>query len=203
MTKPSTTRKVPRLDATALKTVSRTMRQNKPFMDLVQGTPFYKELVQTVHENLKRTAAHRLSESKDVLKFVFARFLHVSLVHSLMVLLSHEPDCLVVFSNPRRRQKVEVYTDLDDHHRRFYLVDVYKGGDLFQQLSFWDKDGFVSYLIGLWSEQLPKEISVFRSSIPIAGPVHTFLRQVGEAFGETKVPPRIVRIYNKHMAQLV
>lgn len=197
----STIRTIPRLDATALKTVTKTMLQNKPFMDLVQGTPFYKQLVQTVHENLKRTSAHRLSESKDVLKFIFARFLRVSLVHSLMVLFSHEPDCLVVFSNPRRRQKVDVYTDLDDHNRRFYLVDVYKNNALHQQLSFWDKDGFVSYLIGLWNEQLPKEVRVFRSSVIVSGPIHIFLRQVEEAFGETNIPPRIVRLYNQHMTQ--
>lgn len=199
MTTPSTTRKIHRLDATALKTVTKTMRQNKSFMDLIQGTPFYKELVQTVHENIRRTSAQRLSENKDVLKFIFIRFLHVNLIHALIVLFSHEPDCLVVFSNPRRRQKMDIYTDLDDHQRRFYLVDIYKGGELFQQLSFWDKDAFVSYLIHLWNEQLPKEISVFRSSIPISGSVHTFLRQVEDAFGKTKIPPKIVRLYNQYI----
>lgn len=200
---PSTTRTVPRLDSTALKTVTKTMRQNKEFMDLVQGTPFYKQLVQTVNENLKRSGARRLSENKDVLKFIFTRYLNVSLVHCLLVLFSHEPDCMVVFSNPRHHQKVEIYTDLDDHHRRFYLVDVYKNDTPHQQLSFWDKDGFVSYLFGLWNKQPPKEVSVFRSSIIVSGPVHTFLRQVDEAFGETKIPPRIVRLYNQHMGQSV
>ena len=197
-----TTKKVPRLDATVLRTISRTMKQNKEFRTLVQNTPYYKDLVQTVQKNVKLSGVSRLSESKDELKFIFSRLIHLNLIHSLLVLFSHEPDCLVVLLFPRRHMKVEIYTDRDDQHRPFYLVDVYKNDEILRQLSFWNKDEFVSYLIGLLAQNLPKEVSVFRSSISVsASPVHSFIQLVGEAFGQTKVPQKIVRLYNQRTKQ--
>lgn len=198
------TKKVPRLDTTALRTITKTMKTNKQFRTLVQSTPFYKDLVQTVQKNVKLSGVRRLSENKDELKFLFSRFLHLNLIQSILVLFSHEPDCLVVLVFPRRHMKVEIYTDRDDQDRSFYLVDVYKNDDIIQQMSFWNKDEFVLYMIGLLMDNLPKEVSVFRSTISVsASPIHTFIQLVGETFGQTKVPQKIVRLYNQHTKQQV
>lgn len=193
-----TTKKVPRLDATALRTITKTMKTNKQFRTLVQSTPFYKDLVQTVQKNVKLSGVRRLSENKDELKFLFSRFLHLNFIHSILVLFAHEPDCLVGMLFPRRHMKVEIYTDRDDQHRPFYLVDVYKNDDIIRQLSFWNKDEFVLYLIGLLRDNLPKEVNVFRSTISVsASPIHAFIQLVGETFGQIKVPQKIVRLYNQ------
>ena len=197
----NSTKKVPRLDVLALRTIAKTMKTNKQFKTLIQSTPSYKDFIQTVHKNVKLKGAnlHTLSENKEELKFIFSRFVHLNLIHSLLVLFSHEPDCLVEMLFPRRHMKVEIYTDKDDQHRPFYLVDVYKNDEIVRQLSFWNKDEFVSYLIGLLKENLPKEISVFRSSISVsASSVHSFIQLVRETFDETKVPQKIVRLYNQH-----
>lgn len=195
------TKKVPRLDATALRTITKTMKTNKQFRTLVQGS-FYKDLVQTVQKNVKLSGVRTLAENKNELKFLFSRFLQVNLIHSILVLFSHEPDCLVVLAFPRRHMKVEIYTDRDDQQRPFYLVDVYKNDTILRQFSFWNKDEFVAHLIGLLRDNLLKEVSVFRSSISVsASPVHAFLRLVGEAFGQTKIPQKIVRLYNQHTTQ--
>lgn len=193
------TKKVPRLDVMALRTITKTMKQNKQFKSMVQNSPFYKDFVQTVQKNIKRSAVSTLSESKDELKFIFSRFIHLNLIHSVLILFSHEPDCLVVLLFPRRHLKVEIYTDRDDQNRPFYLVDVYKNDEIIRQISFWNKDEFVLYLIGLLKKNLPKEVSVYRSSISVsASPVHSFIQMVKEAFGETKVPQKIVRLYNQN-----
>ena len=193
------TKKVSRLDVMALRTITKTMKQNKQFKSMVQNSPFYKDFVQTVQKNIKRSAVSTLSESKDELKFIFSRFIHLNLIHSVLILFSHEPDCLVVLLFPRRHLKVEIYTDRDDQNRPFYLVDVYKNDEIIRQISFWNKDEFVLYLISLLKKNLPKEVSVYRSSISVsASPVHSFIQMVKEAFGETKVPQKIVRLYNQH-----
>jgi hypothetical protein len=195
--KKTITKRIPRLDATALRTITKTMKANKQFRSMVQNSPFYKDLIQTVEKNVKLADSGRLSQSNVELKFIFSRFIHLNLIHSLLVLISHEPDCLVVLRFPRRHMKVEIFTDRDDGNRLFYLVDVYKNDEILRQLSFWNKDEFVSYLIDLLMT-LPKEVSVFRSSISMtASPVHSFIQLVGETFGETRVPQKIVRLYNQ------
>lgn len=196
--KKTITKRIPRLDATALRTITKTMKANKQFRSMVQNSPFYRDLIQSVEKNVKLADSGRLlSQSNAELKFIFSRFVHLNLIHSLIVLLSHEPDCLVVLQFPRRRMRVEIFTDRDDGNRLFYLVDVYKNNDMLRQLSFWNKDEFVSYLIDLLMT-LPKDVSVFRSSISMtASPVHSFIQLVGEAFGKTRVPQKIVRLYNQ------
>jgi hypothetical protein len=95
--------------------------------------------------------------------------------------------------------KVEILTDTDDQQRPFYLVDVYKKDDIIRQVSLWDKDEFVAYLIGLLKDNPPKEISVLRSSISVsASPIHAFIQLVQETFGETKISQKMVRLYNQH-----
>jgi len=199
MTKSTAKKTIPRLDAMALRTITKTMKENKQFRDMIQNSPSMKELLQTMEKNVKLTDMGRLAENKQQLKFLFSRFIHLNLIHSLLVLFSHEPDCLVVLHFPRRHMKIEIFMDRDDQHRPFYLVDAYKNDDILRQLSFWNKDEFVSYLIDLLTENLPKEVSVFRSSISMtASPVHSFIQLVGETFGQTKVPQKIVRIYNQY-----
>ena len=184
----------------ALKTITKTMKQNKEFLSMIQKTPFYKDLIQTVQKNVKTRGDHvrRMSQSKEELKFIFSRFVHLNLIQSLLVLFSHEPDCLVVFFFPRRHMKVEIYMDRDDQNRPFYLLDVYKNNEILRQLSFWKKDEFLSYVIRLFREHPPKEVSVFRSSVSMtSSPLHSFIQLVGDTFGETEIPKKIVRLYDQ------
>ena len=192
------TKKVPRLDVSALRTIAKTMKTSKQFRTFIQDTPYYKDFVQTVQKNVKLRGDRKLSDNKEELKLIFSKFLRLNLIHSLLVLFSHEPDCLVALAFPRRRMKVEIYTDMDDQQRRFYLVDVYKNDDMIRQLLLWKKDDFEKHLIGLLKDSLPKEISVVRSSISVSGsPIHAFIQLVRETFDETKVPQKIVRLYNQ------
>jgi hypothetical protein len=197
-TKTKPTKSVPRLDATAFKTIKRTMKTNKKFSSIVQKTPLYNTLLQNVQKELKRATTKKISGKKPELDFIFSQFVQLNLLHAAMVLLSQEPDCLVVFLYPSRHMKVEIYTDKDDHNRRFYLVDEHKNGTIQKQFSFWDKNEFISYIIGILKEKLPKNIDVFRSSISTSSsPVSSFITLVGDTFGKTEVPKRLVRLYNE------
>lgn len=196
-TKTKKTKNVPRLDATAFKNIISTMKKNKDFSSMIQKTPLYKSVMDNVHKELKGATAKKLSGKKSELEFIFSRFVQLSFLNSLLVLLSQEPDCMVVLHYPSRRSKVEIYTDKDDHNRPFYLVDEHKNGMVQKQFSFWDKNEFVSYVIGILKEKLPKSVDVFRSSISTSSsPIHSFINLVGDTFGKTDVPKTLVRAYN-------
>lgn len=197
MTQNTTTRRIPRLDTTVFKKITKTMKQNKQFSSMVQKSPFYKELIQTVQSNIRHETTRKLSGKKDELKFIFSRFLHLHLIHSILVLFDNEPDCLITLVFPYH-MKIDLYTDLDDHGRIVYLVDAHKNDQIQKQMSFWNKDDFMLYMIGLLTERMPKHVDVFRSSVNVSSaPIHLFIQLVEDSFDDTQVPVKMVRIYNE------
>lgn len=200
MTKYSAT--VPRLDATAFKTITEEMKINKELTTLLQSEPTYKQVLDTVRTNMRRAATAKLSGRKQELYFILSRFIHLHLIHSILVLFKNEPDCLVILDLPYRHGTVELFSERDDHDRPFYLVDVQNNHRIQKQFSFWNRDDFVLYLIGLFMGRMPKTINVLRSSVNVSAcPIDVFIRHVEESFGRTEVPKRLVRLYDKRYEQ--
>lgn len=198
-TKKSITNVVPRLDAIAFKTFTKALKKNTDLKNMLQNSSFAMNVIKDVQKNIRMGATKKVSGKKDDLFYIFARFLHLNIIHAMLTLFSHEPDCLIVFHFPHSNIKVEIYTDRDDNGRTFYLVDTYKNDQIEKTLAYWNKDDFVWYLFDLFKEKMPKNVAIFRSSISIApSPLHVLIQNVNDAFGETEIPKRIVRLYNQH-----
>lgn len=197
-TKKSSTN-VPRLDAIAFKTFTKALKKNADLKTLLENSPFAMEMLKDIQKNVRAGATTKISAKKNDLSFIFTRFLHINIIHAILTLFSHEPDCLIVFHLPHNNMKVEIYTDRDDAGRTIYLVDTYRNNQIQKNLAFWNKDEFVWDLFDLFKQKMPKNVAIFRSSISIApSPLHLLIQNVNDAFGETEISKRIINLYNRH-----
>jgi len=174
------------------------MEQDKDFLSMIQEIPEYKNIVQTVQANIKTQDEETMLEKEHQFRFILFRYIHLRLIHSILVLLEYEPDSYIELIFPYRHFKIGISTERDESNRTIYTLEMFRNGGISGRFSFWNKNHLAANLITNFLEKFPRKASVWRSSVSMTdASIHTFVHNIENAFNETKVPKRLTSIYNQ------
>lgn len=192
----------PTLSSMALKNVKKRILQDKQFFSMVQKYPLYKNIIEDVQSSMRGKIDTDFQKKEHEFQYLFTRYIHLRLVHSIVVLLENEPESYIELIFPYKREKVAISIERDDHNRLLYLVETFKKDTPQTSFSFWDKKLFQTFLMDLFMEKFPKSIDVWRSSLSVVGSsIHSFVKNVEHIFQHEKVPRQWTDIYNKRYKQ--
>jgi hypothetical protein len=174
------------------------MEQDKDFLSMIQEIPEYKNIVQNVQANIKHQDEETMLEKEHQFRFILFRYIHLRLIHSILVLLEYEPDSYIELIFPYRHFKIGISTERDESNRMIYTLETFRNGGISGRFSFWNKNHLAKNLITNFLEKFPRKASVWRSSVSMTDTsIHTFVHNIENAFNETKVPKRLTSIYNQ------
>jgi len=174
------------------------MKQDKDFSSMIQKIPEYKNIFQTVQANIKHQDEAMMLEKEHQFRFLLFRYIHLRLVHSILVLLEYEPDSYVELIFPYRHFKIVIFTERDESNRKIYSLEMFRGGEITARFSFWDKNNLAGNLINIFLERFPRKVNVWRSSVSMTdASIHSFVHNVENTFNETEIPKKLASTYNQ------